>query len=83
MAELAQADVPPLVSMGQRLPDRVRIDTDSFPNFANSVLTQKFCAPVDPCGQRARKPRAVKALESIEGEATDVFLQKTNMYKYV
>jgi len=34
-------------------------------------------------GPSARKPRAVKALESIEGEATDVFLQKTNMYKYV
>ena len=38
MAELAQADVPPVVSMGQQLEDRVRIDTDSFPNLVNVVL---------------------------------------------
>src|SRR2546423_8184112 len=53
MAELAQADVPPGVSIGQRLQDRVRIDTDCFPNLANSVLPQKLCVPVDPCGHEA------------------------------
>src|SRR2546423_2459298 len=53
MAELAQADVPPGVSIGQRLQDRVRIDTDCFPNLANSVLPQKLCVPVDPCGHDA------------------------------
>ena len=45
MAEIAQADMPPVVSMGQQLEDGVRIDTDSFPNLANAVLRRDSGCP--------------------------------------
>ena len=45
MAEIAQADIPPVVSMGQQLEDGVRIDTDSFPNLANAVLRRDSGCP--------------------------------------
>ena len=31
--------------MGQQLENRVRIDTDSFPNLANAVLPQRLWVP--------------------------------------